>query len=225
MSTTGVCRARAPAGAPKPEHRRQLAEVAAGLDLGRRAPRYRRRARGRSRSSPGLDDVHEIARVALLEQHLAGSELHPLRRHARSPAAARRELDDLVGEREEPLVVGRDHDDTTRSPRGRGAAAARRRPGCSRGARSARRRGPAADRGPAPARWRRAVAARRTGRPGGGCIRSPESDLFEQLVGTRRGVALGHLRPTAAATCTFSRAVRLGIRLNAWNTMPTVLRR
>ena len=31
--------------------------------------------------------------------------------------------------------------------------------------------------------------------------------------------------PDCAAICTFSRAVRLGIKLNAWKTMPTVLRR
>ena len=31
--------------------------------------------------------------------------------------------------------------------------------------------------------------------------------------------------PDCAAIWTFSRAVRLGIRLNAWKTMPTVLRR
>ena len=54
-------------------------------------------------------------------------------------------------------------------------------------------------------------------------LRQP--DPGQQLLGPLAGLAARHPAPPAAGTITFSSAVRLGTRLNAWKTMPTVSRR
>ena len=52
-----------------------------------------------------------------------------------------------------------------------------------------------------------------------------EADLAEHRFGTSACASRARTFADCNAICTFSRAVRLGIRLNAWNTMPTVWRR
>ena len=62
----------------------------------------------------GLDDVHEITRVALAEEHLTRVE-RALDAGSLAGGDARRQLDDAVGHREQALVVGGDDDDAARA--------------------------------------------------------------------------------------------------------------
>ena len=135
-----------------------------------------------------------------------------------------RQGDHPVGQRQQALVVGGDH----QQPAGRGqlsrAARARPRPGCSRGGPSARRPGSAAGRWPAPGRSPPAAAGRPTAPTACG---APGRRGRPGRAARRR--AAGRPRPSTPAphsgTATLSSAERLGTRLNAWNTTPTSRRR
>ena len=52
--------------------------------------------------------IDQIAHRALLEQHLTGFQVHSLRRPARR-RDSRYQVDDAVGQRQHPAVVGRNH--------------------------------------------------------------------------------------------------------------------
>ncbi len=62
----------------------------------------------------GLDDVHEITRVALAEEHLTRVE-RALDAGSLAGGDAGRQLDDAVGHRQQALVVGGDDDDAARA--------------------------------------------------------------------------------------------------------------
>ena len=95
--------------APETEHRRELAEVAAGPDaadvlVGAVV------ARAQDLDLAGFDDVHEIAGVALGEKHRARLQIDGLGLTGRR-VGARRQVHDRVGERDHALVVGgHDHE-------------------------------------------------------------------------------------------------------------------
>src|SRR5580765_3405872 len=88
---------------PETEQRRELAEVVAGARNGERLFRSVRAALHQLDLAV-LDDVDAVAGIALVEQELARGELHGLGRE-RVPRGARRELDDLIRERDHALVV------------------------------------------------------------------------------------------------------------------------
>ena len=106
-----------------------------------------------------------------------------------------------------------------------GTTAPRLRPGGSRGERSVRRRARPPDRGRA-ARSRPVAAGRPTCRPGRWSRPLRRSTGTSTAIGTLvRALAFFSIPAARNGSSTFSSAARLGTRLNAWNTTPTVWRR
>src|SRR5919204_1487781 len=93
---------------PDPEHRTQLTEVLAGTVAGKDLLASVSTLTDEL-DQPILDDVDEVGLVALPEQRLAGGKLDLGRGAALLGTRAQR--DDLVRERNDPLVVGGDHHD------------------------------------------------------------------------------------------------------------------
>ena len=140
----------------------------------------------------------------------------------RSTSATKRghELDDLIGERDHSVVVGGDDDDAT------GTASPRTSPEHALDLDVVEVRG-----GLVGEDQRRVEAERpRDGDalllPAGqvtGVVMHAlrQADLLEQLGRARRGLRFDGTPAAVIGTITFSIALRLGTRLNAWNTTPT----
>ena len=168
-----------------------------------------------------LDDVHELAPAALLEDDLTGRDVHEAR-SADIGAVLRHQVDDPVGDGYEPVVVGGDHDGAAV---GSQVAQERDDPlgldvvevGGGFVGQQHRRVG----RQPAGDRDALLLAAGELAGPL--CARA--LGQADPLRGARRPGRIAVLRRTPARSsgmATFSRAVSDGMRLKAWNTKPTV---
>ena len=170
-----------------------------------------------------LDDVHEVAPVALAEHHIAVAS--SMRTGSRGVGVgARRQVHDAVGERDQPLVVGGDDDE----PAVVGELAEELQHALDLDVVEVRGRLVGEDdRRVVRERTRDRDALLLPARHVAGPVRHAVAEV-DALPAVRSARARGRARDTPAArngTITFSSAFSDGTRLNAWNTTPTVERR